>query len=122
METKRKKPRFLRVDTCRFLRLGKKRRKLQKWRRARGKSNKIRLGRAGYSLMPKVGFKTQKNLAHKVEGLIPKLVNNMRELEALGKHNAAILARVGARKKLEMIKKADELKIKILNLGRGNKQ
>lgn len=108
---------FLRVDTVRFLRLGKRRRKLQKWRRPRGKSNKMRLGRAGYSVVPKVGFKTAKSEAHRVQGLIPKVVHNIKELESLGKENAAILARVGAKKKLELIKKAGELKIKILNLG-----
>jgi large subunit ribosomal protein L32e len=108
---------FLRVDTMRYSRLGKGRRKLLKWRRPRGKSNKVRLGRAGYAVVPKVGFKTPRTQAHRVQGLIPKLVHNLRELESLGKENAAILARVGARKKLDMIKKADELKIKILNLG-----
>ncbi len=112
---------FLRADTCRFLRIGKKRRKIQKWRRPRGKSNKMRLGRAGYPAVPKVGFKTPKSEAHRVQGLIPKVVHNLKEIESLGKENAAILARVGAKKKLEMIKKAEELKIKIINLGRNKK-
>lgn len=108
---------FLRSDTERFSRLGKGRRKLRKWRRARGKSNKMRLGRAGHPSVPKVGFGTPRKEAHKVQGLIPKLVHNIKELESLGKNNAAIIARVGARKKLELIKKADELKIKVTNLG-----
>jgi large subunit ribosomal protein L32e len=111
------KHRFLRVDTQRFSRIGKNRRKLQKWRRPRGKSNKLRLGRAGYAATPKVGFKTARKDSGKVKGLMPKLVHNLNELNALTKNEAAILARVGARKKLELIKKADELKIKILNLG-----
>lgn len=109
--------RFLRTDTQRFSRLGKNRRKLQKWRSVRGKSNKMRLGRAGYPSVPKVGFKSAKSESGKVKGMIPKLVHNLNELQSLGKNEAAILARVGARKKLEIIKKAEELKIKILNLG-----
>jgi len=114
---KHKRHKFLRVDTNRFSRIGKNRRKLQKWRRPRGKSNKLRLGRAGYSPVPKVGFKTSRDEAGKVKGLIPRLVHNLNELIALTKNDAVIIARVGARKKLEIIKKADELKIKILNLG-----
>jgi len=110
-------PRFLRSDTCRFSRLGKNRRKLQKWRRCRGKSNKIRLNRAGCSSAPKVGFKTDKSEAGKVGGLIPRLVHNLQELNALGKNEAAILARIGARKKLELIKEAEKAKIKVLNIG-----
>ena len=108
---------FIRPDTFRFSRLGKNRRKLQKWRRVRGKSNKMRLGRAGYSVVPRVGFKTPKKEAGKIKGFMPKLVHNLSELQTLTKDEAAILARVGAKKKLELIKKADELKIKILNLG-----
>jgi len=114
----RNKPKFLRVDTVRFLRLGKKRRKLQKWRRARGKSNKLRLGRAGYAKVPTVGFKSPRKISGKIEGLSPKLIHNMNELQSINnKNECIILARVGARKKLELIKKAEEMKIKILNLG-----
>ena len=114
---KQKRPKFLRVDTNRFSRIGKNRRKLQKWRRARGKSNKLRLGRAGYSQVPRVGFRTSRNESGRIKGLIPKLVHNVNEISALTKDNGVIIARVGARNKLEIIKKADELKIKILNLG-----
>lgn len=108
---------FLRSNTARFSRLGKGRRKLLKWRRARGKSNKIRLNRAGHPSAPKVGFRTSASESGRVKGLIPRLVHNVNEMESLGKDNIAILARVGARKKLDMIKKADELKIKIMNMG-----
>jgi len=115
--SKIKRPRFLRSDTNRFLRLGKKRRKLQKWRWGRGKSNKMRLGRAGHGVVPTVGYKTPKAEAGKVQGLIPRLVHNMNELLAVGKGEGVILARIGARKKIDLIKKADEMKVKILNLG-----
>ncbi|MCU0642609.1 MAG: eL32 family ribosomal protein [archaeon] len=108
---------FLRAETPRWLRLGKNRRKLRKWRRPRGKSNKIRLGRAGHPVGVSVGFKTPRKEAGRVLGLIPRLVHNIRELESLTKENAAILARIGAKKKIELIKRADELKIKVLNLG-----
>lgn len=113
---------FLRVDTFRFSRLGKNRRKLQKWRSVRGKSNKMRLGRAGYSKVPTVGFKSPRKDSGKVGGLIPRLVHNVKELEALQKDNIAVLARIGAKKKLEMIKRAGELNIKIMNLNNRSKK
>ena len=113
-----KRPKFIRSDTNRFSRLGKNRRKLHKWRRVRGKSNKLRLGRGGYSKVPAVGFKSPRIESGKINGFVPKLVHNLAELNSLGKNEAAIIARIGARKKIELIKKADELKIKILNLGR----
>jgi len=108
---------FLRADTFRHLRLGKKRRKLQKWRRPRGLHNKLRLKRTGHPVSPSIGYGTPKHLSGKVSGMNPVLVHNMQELLALKKDDAAILARIGAKKKLEMIKYADAQKIKILNLG-----
>ena len=114
---------FLRVDTAIHLRLGARRPKMQKWRRPRGKQNKIRLKRAGYMKMPRIGFKTARKDSGKIKGLVPKLVHNVQELQNITKDNIAIIARVGAKKKMEILKKAEELKIKILNAkAGGNKQ
>lgn len=111
-----KKPTFLRADTFRHLRLGKKRRKLQKWRRPRGHHNKLRLKRFSHPVQPGVGFGTEKKYAGKVNNLIPSLIYNLQELSNINPQmHAVILARVGAKKKLELIKKAHELQFTILN-------
>lgn len=111
-----KKTTFLRADTFRHLRLGKKRRKLQKWRRPRGHHNKLRLKRFGHPVQPGIGFGSQKKNAGKVNDLTPSLVHNVSELEGLNpKTHAIILARIGAKKKLELLKKARELLFTILN-------
>lgn len=108
---------FLRSDTSRHLRLGKKRRKLQKWRNPRGRHNKIRRQRRNYPLRVKIGFKGPVADSGKVEGYTPVLVHNIKEVSSLKKGSIVILARIGARKKLEVIKKADELGLRILNAG-----
>jgi ribosomal protein L32E len=48
-------------------------------------------------------------------------VLNVEGLESVGKENIVIIGKVGAKKKMEIIKKATELKLKILNLGKGVK-
>jgi large subunit ribosomal protein L32e len=106
---------FLRTDWMRHSRLGKNRKKKQVWRRARGMHSKIRRMRRGYPSMPLIGYGTDKAKSGRVDGLIPVLVHNVQELSKLTKNNIAIIAHVGAKKKLEMIKKADEMKIKIAN-------
>ena len=113
---------FLRSDTERHLRLGKKRRKLQRWRMPRGKHNKIRRKRFGYRVQPGIGFSTRKDEAGRIKNLIPVLIHNTKELLKMTKENIAIIARVGARKKLEIIKKAEELKIPIANLNLGGRK
>ena len=110
--------RFVRVDTHRLLKLGKGRPKLQKWRRPRGKHNKTRLKRFGYPLQPGIGFGTPRTQSGKVQGLIPILITNISQMKDVTKNNIIIVARrLGARKKLEIIKKASEMNVKIENVG-----
>lgn len=106
---------FKRTDYMRSFKLGKARRKVA-WRRARGVHSKIRRKRMGYPRKPTIGYRTALSEAHLVKGVKPVLVHNVAEVEAVEKTNGIILARVGAKKKLDMIKKAKEKGIKILNL------
>ena len=109
--------RFLRSDTRRHLRLGKKRRKLQKWRNPRGRHNKIRRQRRNYPLRVKIGYKSPVAQSGLIDNLRPILVHNLKEVSSLKKDSIIIIARIGAKKKLEVIKKANELGLKIMNIG-----
>ncbi len=97
---------FIRRNWDKYKRLGRKR--LLKWRRPRGKHNKMRKRRAGYPTRPEIGMK--KHASNRV-----RYVKNMKELLNIKKNEEAILAKVGKRKMIEMLKKADELGVKILN-------
>ncbi len=109
---------FFRTDLKRFLKLGSRRKKIRNWRRPRGLDNKVRLSMLGHPSVPKIGFRKSKAESGKIKGLIPKLVFNVKDLENLDKKNMiAVISKVGAKKKLEMIKKAEELNIKIFNVG-----
>lgn len=112
------KRKFVRVDTHRYSRLGKGRPKLQKWRKPTGKHNKTRLKRFSYPVQPGIGFGSPRELSGKINGLVPVLVNNMNDLKLLGKNNIAIVSRtIGARKKIELVKKISEMNVKIANAG-----
>jgi len=108
---------FIRTDYKRLSRLGKNRKKLQRWRRARGKHSKIRRKRFGYPVMPTVGYKKSRKESGLIKGLKPVLVHSINELSKIGKNSIVIIARVGAKKKLEIIRKAEEMKIAISNIG-----
>lgn len=110
------KRKFVRSDTTRHLRLGKKRRKLQVWRRPRGRHNKIRRKRFGYPLQPGVGFCSPKASSGKINNKVPMLIHNLKELSKATKNNVIIIARVGAKKKLDLLKKAAEMNLEIINL------
>jgi large subunit ribosomal protein L32e len=104
---------FLRRDSSRFSKLGKNRKKLQKWRRPKGRDNQMRLQRAGYPKTVSIGYKkSSKDLS-----LPSKLIHNLTGLENLKKGAQIIIAKIGAKKKLEVIKKAESLGLLVKNLG-----
>ena len=112
------KHKFVRVDTHRFSKLGKGRPKLQKWRRPTGKHNKTRLKRFSYPIQPGIGFGTPRKTSGKVQNLNPILITNMADLLSAGKNNILIVSRkLGAKKKMEILKKAAEMNFKIANAG-----
>ena len=113
-----KAKRFIRRDTKRYSKLGKNRKKIQKWRAAKGRDNKIRLKMRGYPSSPSIGYKSPKKEIGKIKGKIPVLVHNIKDLEKVNKDNIVILAKIGAKKKLDLIKKAEEMKLTILNIAR----
>lgn len=100
---------FLRTNTREYKRLGKGRKKKQKWRRPRGRHNKIREKIRGKQVRPSIGFKKSKEVS-KI-----KKISNLKELEKIKKGDEIIIAHIGKKKKKEIIEKAKEKSIKIIN-------
>ena len=115
------KKRFLRTDSNRYSRLGKNKRKLQKWRKPKGGHNKIREKRFGHPKSPSIGYRKSKKVSGKIKGLNPFLVNNIKDLSKTDKNSIIIIGKVGAKKKLEIIKKATDMKLTLANLSWGGK-
>ncbi len=115
------KKKFIRSDYMRYSKLGKKRKKLQKWRRSKGRHSKIRQKWRNYPVSPNIGYRTSRKKSGKTGKETAFVVRNSAELEKAGNGAAIILGRVGARKKIEIMKKASEMNIRILNASGGTK-
>ncbi len=100
---------FLRRISNRYSKLGKKRKKKQVWRRPTGRDNKMRERRRGYPARVSIGYKQVK----KEKGIV---IQNPKELEKIDKKSIIIMGNVGKKKKIEIAKKAKELKIQLSNL------
>ena len=109
---------FLRRNWRDYSRLGRKRKKLQKWRAPKGRHNKMRERRAGYPRVVSIGYGNKSNERGKVNGLIPKRISNIKELLSIKKGEVAVMAAVGKKKKVELVQKAKEKGIIILNLSK----
>tara|TARA_Y100000310_G_scaffold342571_1_gene446368 strand:- start:1222 stop:1821 length:600 start_codon:yes stop_codon:yes gene_type:complete len=106
VETKRnEKPRFIRQDTNKTKRLKKV------WRKPKGLHSKIRLNKRGHAKKPSLGYGSPKSIRG---GKKFKLVHNLNELEDA--KSVVISSSVGLKKKVEILKIAQEKKLEILNV------
>ncbi|MEM4326091.1 MAG: eL32 family ribosomal protein [Candidatus Pacearchaeota archaeon] len=104
------KIKFIRGGWYRYSKLGRKRRKKLVWRKARGRHNKMRKKRKGHPSIVSIGYKRNR------KSNVIKIIRNLKELVNTPKGEEVILGKIGGRKRTEIIKKADELGIKIKNL------
>ena len=90
------------------------------WRHQRGRTSKISRHEKGKIQVPRVGFGAKKSdkFLHP-SGFQEVLVKNVNDLQNLDAKTSAakISATVGRRKREDIVKKASELKIKVLNPG-----
>ena len=109
---KKKRPKFRRQEGYRHARLK------DVWRRPRGKHSKQRMHEKARGALPNPGYGVPKETRGlNKDGLLEVRVSNPAELSALDPkaHAAVIASGVGAKKKAEILKKAEELKIKVAN-------
>jgi large subunit ribosomal protein L32e len=112
MVNPRKLPEFKRWLSQTYKRLS------ESWRRPRGKHSKIALKQKSKFKMPSPGYGAPKELRYlHPSGFKEVLVYNLRDLEKVDTKKEAIKIAhtVGKKKREEILKKAEELKIKVLN-------
>ncbi len=107
---------FLRRIWWRHSRLGRKRKKKQKWRKPKGRDNKMREKKKGHSAVVEIGYKKSKNQQGKINGKERIIIKNIKDLEKIKGYKSIILGKIGKKKKIEIAKKAKEKKINISNL------
>jgi large subunit ribosomal protein L32e len=95
----------------------KKKRLALVWRKPKGITNKQRLQRLGHAIRVKVGFGTKKEDRNKnKQGLMIVTVATLAELQKINpKTQAALLAGVGKKRKMELIAEAQKHKITLVN-------
>jgi large subunit ribosomal protein L32e len=106
------RPRFVRPESWRLVRLH------PEWRKPKGLDNKVRKSYKGYPKRVKVGYRGPvKARGYHPSGSVDVLVNNAAQLADLipEKDAVRIGRRVGARKRAEIMKRASELGLRVLN-------
>ena len=112
----RRRPKFIRQESWRYVRVK------ENWRRPRGIDSKMRLKLKSRPALVSVGYGSPR----KVRGLHPSgkrevLVHNVEELERINPEVevARIAHTVGLRKRIQILERAKDLGITVLNPGKG---
>jgi ribosomal protein L32E len=122
VEEKRNKPAFRRTDWHKKIKLGSNRKKSVGWRAVKGRQNKIRLGIRGKSARPRIGWSADKAIRGKINGMEAISVENLKQLSGVKKGQGILISKIGKKKREEIIKKATEMKITILNKYRNSEE
>lgn len=109
-------PKFLRHTSHKYSKLGLRRKKKQIWRRPTGRDNKMREQRRGKPALVAIGYSTDKKQRGKINNKTPITINRISQLQNVKKENIILLGKTGKKKKLEIAKKAKEMKLEIYKL------
>jgi ribosomal protein L32E len=110
---KSKKKKFLRGNTHQYSKLGLRRRKKQKYRKGKGRDNKMRLNIKGHVKKVRIGFKNMKKTSGLVKELKPIMIKNLNDLKKLGRSEIGIIAKVGNKKRKEIAEYAIKNNIRL---------
>ncbi len=108
-----KKPKFRRTDFSKYSKLGVRRKKKQIYRKSKGRDNKIRLKMKGHVRNVSVGFRTEKKKRELIKGLEPVMIYNLKDLKKIGAESIGIVAKIGIKKKKEILEYCVKNNIKL---------
>jgi large subunit ribosomal protein L32e len=106
------RPEFVRPESWRYVRLH------PEWRKPKGLDNKVRKSIKGWPRRVKVGYRGPVGVrGYHSSGLVEVLVHNPDDLSRVvpGKEVVRMAGAVGARKRAEIMKRASELGLRVLN-------
>ena len=111
MTEQRRKPKFLRTHARKHAKLHG-----TGWRRAKGRHNKIREKRKGHPRAPGIGYGMPRDIRGLIQGMTPRLVQNVSDLSLVGKNEIAVIAtQLGAKKRVQIAEQALKLNVKTEN-------
>ncbi|MCD6547436.1 MAG: 50S ribosomal protein L32e [Nanoarchaeota archaeon] len=111
-QIRRKKPRFVRLNTV-------KKKVEEKWRKPKGRHGRVKklLGH-NKGASPDIGYGSPKKIRGlHLSGLKKILIHNVNELQNVdAKTQGIVIANIGKKKKIQIVQKALEMKLRIFNL------
>jgi len=118
---KKRKPDFIRHKWFSIPSLGKGVKKKQKWRKPKGRHNKLREKRKGRGKQPSIGFSSPRLVRKTIGGMKPVIVKNLDDVKKIkkmkenGENVIGMLSSIGLKKKIGIAKKSIQENIDFIN-------
>ncbi len=93
------KIKFLRRQVKKYSKLGKGRKKKQKWRKPKGRDNKMREKKKSRPKTVSIGYRTKKQDRGKIKGKTPLKISNLKQAENITKGQLIIISKIGKKKR-----------------------
>merc|ERR1711911_48586 len=111
---KKRTKKFIRHQSERYVKVK------ENWRKPKGIDNRVRRRFKGQYLMPSIGYGSNTKTKHMMpDGFRKFVVHNVKDVELLlmlkGTHAAEIAHNVSARKRKEIVDRANQLSVKVTN-------
>ncbi len=100
----------------RFSKLGRRRKKKQKWRRPTGRHNKMRDKKRGYPIVVSIGYKQKNQIRDLINKKTPITVYNLNDLKKANQNNVIIIGKIGDKKKAKLVEEIKKKNIEIVNM------
>ena len=107
---------FQRTKYYAFKKLGSGQKSKKVYKRARGRHNKTRQKWRSRPPMVEIGYKNKVSTRHLINEKMPILISTLEDLKKVGKDNIAIIAKIGNKSKMGIIKEAMAKKIEVYNV------
>lgn len=114
--SKKRKPHFIRKDSWKRSKLGKRRKKEQKWRRPRGRHSKLRARESNYLKVPSIGYSSPREVRGSIEGMMPFVIYNVNDFSRKKENQIVVIGKVGMKKKIELVEFASSKNIPLANI------
>jgi len=106
---------FLRRQSGMISKLGKGRKRKQKWSKPKGRDNKMRLKRKGRPGVVSIGHRTPKDSRGKIDGKEIIKVKNLNDAKKVNKGDYVLVSKVGKRLREKIFKEVEGKSGKIIN-------
>jgi ribosomal protein L32E len=107
---------FQRTKFRAYVKLGKRQKKMRKYRRATGRHNKTRQKWKSHPVMVEIGYKNKAQERGLIRNKKPIIIYNLQDLNNAKAENIIIIGKIGMKNKIKILKEIEKRNLEVYNI------